>query len=101
MPFIFRCPSDECGRFLLLEDDERGESIQCLCCKQVIDVALEMEIVDPEIVAPRPNPSIARTNGQRIIERACPKCAEAITFPEEKRRQAVQCPNCDYWGILN
>lgn len=38
MVFAVRCPNPQCKKFMLVEDDQRGQTISCLICKQPISV---------------------------------------------------------------
>jgi hypothetical protein len=36
MPFIIQCPHAGCGKYMLVEDSDRGSTIKCLVCKKAI-----------------------------------------------------------------
>ena len=38
MPFITQCPHADCGRYMLMEEDARGCIVECLVCKQSIEL---------------------------------------------------------------
>jgi hypothetical protein len=38
MVFAVRCPNPQCKKFMLVEDDQRGQTVPCLICKLPIAV---------------------------------------------------------------
>ncbi|MCA9165743.1 MAG: hypothetical protein KDA62_22300, partial [Planctomycetales bacterium] len=36
MPFKVCCPYPDCGKFMLVEDSDRGGSVNCLICRRSI-----------------------------------------------------------------
>jgi hypothetical protein len=38
MVFAVRCPNPQCKKFMLVEGNDRGKVVQCLICKQPIQV---------------------------------------------------------------
>ena len=94
MPFITQCPHPDCGKFMLMEEETRGTTVPCLVCKQPIE--LEPIILDsPEevpLAQPMPDPP------SRFRVRDCPKCKRPIKVPHDN--QAVNCPDCGFWGIV-
>ncbi len=98
MPLIQRCPALVCGKFMLLEDDARGERVVCPCCRVAFDVPIELEAVD-DSSDDLEVPPIAETVA--LASRRCPKCGHPISPPSERGRRAVSCSNCDFWGIVD
>ena len=103
MPFIAQCPHDDCRKFMLLEDDIQGAVIQCLVCKQAIELDGAEEDPaddDDEIVDLQPVGQKQRdTSGFHV--RNCPKCGIPLRIPYGQENQAVQCTECEFWGIVS
>ncbi|HAN99177.1 MAG TPA: hypothetical protein DCQ98_17880 [Planctomycetaceae bacterium] len=98
MPLIQRCPAIVCGKFMLLEDDARGERVVCPCCRQPFDVPIELEAADePQDEAA----GVPMAETVALPTRRCPKCRHPISAPSERGRRAVSCTNCDFWGIVD
>ena len=38
MVFAVRCPNPQCKKFMLVEEDQRGQTVPCLICKLPIAV---------------------------------------------------------------
>jgi hypothetical protein len=38
MVFAVRCPNPRCRKFMLVEEDRRGQVVACLICKEPIKV---------------------------------------------------------------
>jgi len=79
---------------MLLEDHERGLVLHCLCCKKPVWLPAlkdgrEVES-DGEIVASRP----------RFIVKRCPKCQTPLRIDPANLLQAVQCIECNFWGLI-
>lgn len=102
MPFIAQCPHDDCRKFMLLEDEIQGAVIQCLVCKQPIQLdgdedpaaADDDEIVDLQAVGAKPQ----KDSGFHVG--ACPKCGTPLRVPYGEETQARQCIECEFWGIV-
>ena len=94
MPFITQCPHVECGKYMLMEEDARGTTVDCLVCKKPIE--LEPIILDvPKDDLP---PSVSAKD--RFAVRNCPKCKRPIRVLPEQFDKAMNCPECDFWGIV-
>jgi len=101
MPFITQCPHADCKKYLLLEDEVQGTMVSCLCCKRPVSLMTEMveaELVESGAESSRHTDPPAEN---RFLVRKCPKCMSPIKIPPERKRQAVSCLQCDFWGILN
>lgn len=94
MPYIAQCPSEDCLKFMLLENHERGLVLNCLCCKKPVwlpPLVDDDEVVcDADIVASRP----------RFIVKRFPKCQTPLRIDPGNLLQAVQCIECDFWGLI-
>ena len=95
MPFITQCPHENCGKFMLMEEDTRGKIVECLVCKEAIE--LEPVIVD---VPKDQKATPLEDNNSRFRVGKCPKCKRPIKVPPEREGQAVGCLECDFWGIV-
>lgn len=72
MPFIVQCPDAACRKFMLLEDDQREETVACLVCKKPFDVEHSEEVI------------------------ACPACQSQLKLPASSRHQTIQCARCQH-----
>jgi hypothetical protein len=68
MPFIIQCANARCRKYNLIEDERRGQMVQCLICKE-------------------------RMRAETAV-RACPKCSTKMGVPATSAAQRVQCPKC-------
>ena len=115
MPFITQCPHDACRKFMLLEDEAQGAVVNCLVCKHPIQLdpdgdeptaaaAEEEEIVDLQAVtepAGQPaTPSQPAAQPPAFQVRNCPKCGTPLRIPRGQENQAVQCSECNFWGLV-
>lgn len=83
---------------MLLEDEVQGTTVDCLCCKRPVELIMETDELEPAEEETKPKDPSSQN---RFLVRKCPKCMGPIRIPPEKKRQAVSCLNCDYWGILS
>jgi hypothetical protein len=118
MTFITRCPYPECRKYLLLEDHDRGTTVECLCCKRPINLASGVQnetyagdsappAASGSSPPPRPGPSPGppaspapasppSAPARQYPIRHCPKCNTAMRVPPTTAGQAVQCPTCQH-----
>ena len=54
--FAVQCPNPSCRKYQLVEERDRGKSVQCLICKTLIKVAA---------AAPPPPSSFAKKNSEQ------------------------------------
>jgi LSD1 subclass zinc finger protein len=113
MPFIIQCPYPDCGKYMLLEDSDRGATVKCLVCKKPIklDPSSAGEnpgaaAVSPALSAPgpsspaapkpaaAPSSSAAAATAQRQIVRTCTKCNTPLKVPAGAEKQRIRCPRC-------
>jgi LSD1 subclass zinc finger protein len=121
MPFIIQCPYPECGKYMLLEDSDRGSTVKCLVCKKPIKLdptnpgEMPAAAVSPGIAsptrpaapaapkpaaAPSPAPAAApaapaaAATAQRQIVRTCTKCNTPLKVPAGAEKQRIRCPRC-------
>src|SRR4051812_47226318 len=106
MPFIVRCP--HCRRFMLIEDESRGATGQCLLCKGALlfDASLSdhgSEHAAPGITAggstPGRAPSAAappKVPSADTEIRICPSCQAKMRLPIVARGKKVRCPKCQH-----
>lgn len=40
MPFILQCPREDCRKFMLVEDSDRGKAIECLVCRRMFQATI-------------------------------------------------------------
>ena len=52
MVFAVQCPEPRCRKYMLVEEHDRGQVVQCLICKTPIRVG-----ADPAAGAPEPRPT--------------------------------------------
>ena len=38
MVFTLRCPASQCRKYMLIEESDRGRRLNCLVCKQPLDI---------------------------------------------------------------
>jgi LSD1 subclass zinc finger protein len=115
MPFIIQCPYSECGKFMLLEDSDRGSTVKCLVCKKPIKLdptnsgegpaaaspglsslgpaAPQAAAPKPAVTPSAPGPAAAAT-AQRQTVRTCPKCNTPLKVPAGAEKQRIRCPRC-------
>jgi hypothetical protein len=120
MTFITRCPYPECRKYMLLEDRDRGTTVDCLCCKRPINLNTDSPGETNSGSGPSPTRSgsssappprsgpPARQDGaaapaspatapaQPYQIRHCPQCNTAMRVPPTTAGQAVQCPSCQH-----
>ena len=44
---------------------------------------------------------IEETVAPGFLVKSCPKCGAPQRIPSDKLRQAVQCTECNFWGIIS
>lgn len=77
MPFRIQC--SHCRKFMIVEDESRGQRINCLACRQPISSD------DQPGAPPAPeDPSI----------RTCPQCGSRMRVSSTATR--VRCPKCQF-----
>ncbi len=102
MPFNSQCPHDACRKFMLLEDEVQGGVVDCLACKNPIQLdagggpAQEDEIIDLQPVSER----IPKNESAAFQVRNCPKCGHPLRVPRGEEKKAQQCTECDFWGLV-
>lgn len=79
MPFRLQCPQANCRKFMLLEDEARGTIVDCLVCKQSLNVA---EVLAADAPAAKKEQEI----------RTCPQCSSRMRVAPNAPR--VRCPKC-------
>jgi ribosomal protein S27E len=101
MPFIVQCPHPDCKKYQLLEDSARGERVECLVCKRLIQV-------DPSGAEERPaEPSLppalaqAALRAQRQRVAHCPQCSGPMRVPPNHEGKRIQCPHCKHVFVLS
>ena len=101
MPFITQCPHPDCDKFMLMEDEMQGTVVRCLICKRPIEFdppeggMPEDDIVELEAAEEPPIDS-----GPAFHVGKCPKCGTPLRVPRGQEKQAVQCTECDFWGLV-
>jgi len=81
MPFRIQCPHPACRKYMLVEDDMRGQTVECLLCKQPVNI---------EPATPPAGPPLSP--GQQV--RTCPQCGARMRVSESATR--VRCPKCQF-----
>jgi LSD1 subclass zinc finger protein len=111
MPFIIQCPYPDCGKYMLLEDSDRGATVKCLVCKKPIKLdpthAGEnpgAAAVSPALSVPSPSAAskpaaapaapAAAITAQRQVVRTCTKCNTPLKVPAGAEKQRIRCPRC-------
>ena len=79
---------------MLMEEDARGQIVECLVCKEAIE--LEPIVLD----APKKEATTLPNMSERFRVGTCPKCHRPIKVPPEREGQAIGCLECDFWGIV-
>jgi hypothetical protein len=51
--FAVQCPNPACGKFMLVEEHDRGKVVQCLICKKMICVGAA---TPPSVISSRRTP---------------------------------------------
>lgn len=144
MPFIAQCPHTDCRKFLLMEDEMQGQTVNCLLCKKGIELtedgpvpagAVLASVVEEEIddrkdlmgagdandlqaieddeeiieLAPVSRPGGKDSSGKggpggkgggKFDVRPCPKCGVPLKVAHDQKNKAIQCTECDFWGIV-
>jgi hypothetical protein len=114
MTFITQCPHADCRKYMLLEDDVRGTQIECMVCKRPIQLFLDLQAGDA-VAAGRGLIEVARPTRKDAAPAAvtdmktkdkfkikdCPKCKTPLRVPLDNPNQAVQCTECNFWGIVS
>lgn len=110
MPFIVRCP--HCRKFMLIEDDRRGATGECLLCKQSVlfdssqaerpaqgATGLQKAAAGSSpagataTAEPKPRETPAPLPGDTET-RTCPTCATKLRVPVAARGKKIRCPKC-------
>src|SRR5262245_51963456 len=94
MPFIIQCPYADCGKFMLLEDADRGAAVNCLVCKRSIKLD-PSHGGDPAGAA---NPAAINAGATKPVERqnvrTCTRCNTPLKVPAAAQNQRIRCPKC-------
>ena len=113
MPFIVQCPHADCRRFMLLEDEVRGTTANCLLCSKPIKVdapgsgshnspggkqptpAPSKQPTPPPTQAPREHTPPPGQSDQKIIV-TCPnpKCRSPLKVAPSSKGTNLRCPKC-------
>jgi hypothetical protein len=108
MPFIVQCPHAECRKFMLLEDEVRGTTVNCLLCSRPIRVDAAVSGGDqrpaggnkPAAPAaaslPRPSvPAAALQSDQKVIVNCPnPSCRSPLKVAPSAKGTQMRCPKC-------
>jgi len=96
MPFIVQCPHLDCRKYMLLEDSARGNRVECLVCRRLIQIEPSTaEDPTPTPLLPHALAEAAmRAQRQRIAN--CPKCSGPMRVPPGHEGRRIQCPRCDH-----
>jgi hypothetical protein len=54
MVFAVRCPNPQCKKFMLVEEDQRGQAVTCLICQVPIAVPAPPPPIPDTIITTRP-----------------------------------------------
>ena len=104
MPFIVRCP--HCRKFMLIEDDRRGATGECLLCKQ--SVLFDSSQADRPTQGGTGRQTMGTGSSTKTVEtkppetpspadtetRTCPTCATKLRVPIAARGKKIRCPKC-------
>ena len=55
MVFAVRCPNPRCKKFMLVEEDQRGQAVPCLICKLPIAVPAPPPAIPDTLVTGPPS----------------------------------------------
>jgi len=98
MPFIVRCINPKCQRFMLLEDEVRGTSVECLLCKTPFKTDSSSgssgDGAGPPALPNNSSSSPVTAKREKVVN--CPRCNVTLQIPAIHSGKQVRCPKCSH-----
>ncbi len=104
MPFIVQCPHAECRKFMLLEDEVRGTTVNCLLCSRPIRVDAAGSGDPKQVTGNKPAasppsqhsvPAAALQSDQKVIVNCPnPQCRSPLKVSPSAKGTQLRCPKC-------
>ena len=106
MPYIAQCPHEDCLKYMLLEDEKDPGTSLCLVCRRVMTVGATTPMDEDELLELTPSASLQGKSAKKtpaapkFLVKSCPKCGTPLRVKKEDLRNAIQCTDCNFWGLV-
>jgi hypothetical protein len=104
MPFIVQCPHADCRKFMLLEDEARGTTANCLLCSKPIQVDAPNTLghskppsgskAATSASAPRAPSEPPKPEEKVIVNCPNPQCRSPLKVMPSAKGTKLRCPKC-------